>query len=85
MKNELKAIEKIARHNKILIIKDKLIEEAKELAEAVEENVDEHIIEEIADVLIMIQQYLIMTDSEQELDAMIDFKLNRTMERLGIQ
>lgn len=44
----------------------------------------EHLIEEVADVLIMITQIQIMYAlSDEEIKEVVDFKLNRLKERIG--
>ena len=78
------SIEKLANHNKIYTIKYKLIEELNELLEAVEENDDKHILEECADVMIMIQQFIEINELQEEIDKMIKYKIERTFKRLGI-
>ena len=77
-------IHEIARHNGHNIVRDKLLEELKELYEAVEANDDMAILEESADVSIMIDQWLILNHNRYEHNEMRHYKILRTCERLGI-
>ena len=63
----------------------KLIEEMAELTQALikYDKESKDVIQEVADVLITLNEYITILDPE-ELDETIDFKLNRTIERLKI-
>lgn len=77
-------IHKIADKNGILIIKDKLLEELEELKEAIEHNDERNIIEEIADVIIVAEQYIYKSDMESQYKKERAYKIDRTVRRLGI-
>ena len=57
--------------------KDKLIEELSELIRALIKNDKENIIEEIADVQILIYEYIKKAENKRYINDMIDYKLNR--------
>ena len=57
--------------------KDKLIEELSELIRALIKNDKEHIIEEIADVQILLYEYIKKAENKSYINDMIDYKLNR--------
>ena len=78
-------VAKIAKANGIGMIKMKMTEELNELIEAIDENDEQHIVEEIADVWITTMQYVIDKGLEEEFIMIKDMKLNRTFERLGIK
>ena len=78
-------IHKLASVNGIQTVKAKMIEELKELLEAIEENNEEHIVEEIADVWVSTYQYIILKNKELDFSQMKDYKIKRTLERLGIK
>lgn len=63
----------------------KAIEELDELKEALNENhTKDHIIEEMADVLVMLTQLALIYDIDPEVvDDMMWFKIDRTIERMG--
>ena len=42
----------------------------------------ENIIEEAADVLITVAQVIMMCDNDNEIQAVVDFKVNRLQERM---
>ena len=75
-------IQHIADINGLQVIKAKLIEECEELIEAIQENDELHIIEEIADTIIVAQQYIYKTDNDQEYNKVRDYKIARTLRRL---
>lgn len=77
-------ITKIANHFGLENQKLKTIEECSELITAISRNEVGNIIEEIADVYIMLQQLIYLYDSEEEVDEFIESKINRTIERYGI-
>ena len=57
--------------------KDKLIEELSELIRALIKNDKENIIEEIADVQILLYEYIKKAENQRYINDMIDYKLNR--------
>ena len=57
--------------------KDKLIEELSELIRALIKNDKENIIEEIADVQILLYEYVKKAENKKFINDMIDYKLNR--------
>ena len=57
--------------------KDKLIEELSELIRALIKNDKENIIEEIADVQILLYEYIKKAENKRIINDMIDYKLNR--------
>ena len=57
--------------------KDKLIEELSELIRALIKNDKENIIEEIADVQILLYEYVKKAENKRYINDMIDYKLNR--------
>ena len=77
-------ITKIADHFGLENQKVKTIEECSELITAIAKNDIDNIIEEIADVLIMVQQLRYLYDIEDNVKEMIEFKIKRTVERYGI-
>ena len=77
-------ISKIAQRNGIQTVKVKLIEELNEAIEAVESNDEIDIIEELADVHILTQQYITLKMNRVEFDEVVAYKLERTMDRLGL-
>lgn len=77
-------LEQIAKKNGLIKVQDKLIEELAELTSALLNNNHENIIEESADVLILIKQYTILTESLDELNEQHKYKIKRTVERLKL-
>ena len=57
--------------------KNKLIEELSELIRALIKNDKENIIEEIADVQILLYEYVKKAENQRFINDMIDYKLNR--------
>ena len=57
--------------------KDKLIEELSELIRALIKNDKENIIEEIADVQILLYEYIKKAENKRYINDMIDYKLNK--------
>ena len=57
--------------------KDKLIEELSELIRALIKNDKENIIEEIADVQILLYEYIKKAENKRYINDLIDYKLNR--------
>jgi uncharacterized protein YabN with tetrapyrrole methylase and pyrophosphatase domain len=80
-----KKIDKIAKRNGLGMIKYKMVEELNELIEAIEENDEQHILEEIADVWITTMQYVSNKELEDDYEIIKHIKINRTFERLGIK
>lgn len=88
---QLEKTKKIYEYNKqytgeLNQVEMKLIEEMAELTRAIikYDNDQDSLLEEVADVGIMLNQYLLMLNSEK-IDKMVDFKLDRTMKRLKIE
>lgn len=62
---------------------NKTIEECAELIQAlVKLESLENIIEEIADVQIMLKQMLYLLDCEKEVEKVMEYKINRQLERI---
>lgn len=63
----------------------KAIEELDELKEALNENhTKDHIIEEMADVLVMLTQLALIYDIDPAVvNDMMEYKIDRTIERMG--
>ena len=63
---------------------DKLVEECEELIKAAQGEDYDNFIEELADVAIMITQMIMSLDEEKliQYNLMVDFKLNRTLQRI---
>ena len=57
--------------------KNKLIEELAELIRALIKNDKENIVEEIADVQILLYEYVKKAENQRYINDMIDYKLNR--------
>ena len=81
IKNKVKTI---ANHNGYGIVKMKLNEELIELIKALKFNDEDSIIEEASDVFIMLSE-LIEIYGEERFRQIIGFKLDRTMNRLGLK
>ena len=63
---------------------DKTIEECAELIQALAKlESRENTIEEIADVQIMLKQMLYLLDCEKEVEKVMEYKINRQLERSG--
>ena len=77
-------LQKIAKRNGLPTVQDKLVEEMAELTSALINNNVDNIIEEIADVSIMLQQYIYLTESLDNVKKWHSAKLKRTMERLKL-
>jgi phosphoribosyl-ATP pyrophosphohydrolase len=80
----LDKIKTIAKINGYHEIRFKAKEELQELIEALDENIDSNIIDEMADVFIMWQQLMITYHNENKVYDMIDYKLNRQLKRMGV-
>ena len=65
--------------------KDKLIEELSELIRALIKNDKENIIEEIADVQILLYEYVKKANNKRLISEMIDYKLNRFWRILNVE
>ena len=65
--------------------KDKLIEELSELIRALIKNDKENIVEEIADVQILLYEYVKKADNKRLISEMIDYKLNRFWRLLNVE
>lgn len=65
--------------------RDKLIEELSELIRALIKNDKENIIEEIADVQILLYEYVKKADNKRLISDMIDYKLNRYWRLLNVE
>lgn len=79
-------LQKIANKNGLPTIRAKLEEELKEAIEEVKSNKDHNkILEELADVSIMIEQYVYKTSSELPYIKWKEYKIARTLERLGVK
>lgn len=88
---QLEKTKKIFRYNEKTLnelnqVEIKLLEEMSELAQAIlkYDITNDRLLEEVADVQIMLNQYKLMINSER-LEQLIDFKLDRTIKRLKIE
>lgn len=76
-------IQKIADYYGLDNQTDKTIEECAELIQAlVKLESRENTIEEIADVQIMLKQMLYLLDCEKEMEKVMEYKINRQLERI---
>lgn len=76
-------IQKIADYYGLDNQTDKTIEECAELIQAlVKLESRENTIEEIADVQIMLKQMLYLLDCEKEVEKVMEYKINRQLERI---
>lgn len=80
----MNGIYELANHNSLNVIKAKLIEECNEVIEAIESGIDEHILEELADVSVLTKQYVIKSNSYDEYNEWRGKKVKRQMRRFGI-
>lgn len=80
----MNSIHKIAKRNGLPTVQDKLVEELAELTSALINNNVENIIEEIADVTIVMQQYLHLTEATEKFKKWHKAKVQRTLERLKL-
>ena len=80
----MKAIERIAQHNGIEVIKDKMQEETLELHIAIDNNIEEEIIDEIADVMVVARQWAHVTGNLELINERVKYKIDRTLKRLGL-
>lgn len=74
----------LANHNGMQRIRAKLVEELNECIEAIEGNVENEIIDEIADVLLVSRQLIYKMDIWDQVESRINHKIERTMRREGI-
>ncbi len=84
MKEQIKQdIQKIADYYGLDNQTDKTIEECAELIQALAKlESRENTIEEIADVQIMLKQMIYLLDCEEEVKKVIEYKINRQLERM---
>lgn len=80
----------IAEHYGIDHQVSKAIEECNELAEALEEMASgkgtvEHVVEEMADVTIMIEQLKILLEAFGDVEDEMDYKINRQISRMELE
>jgi phosphoribosyl-ATP pyrophosphohydrolase len=75
----MKPIERIANHNGIAKIKDKIQEELIELHVAIDNNIEEEIIDEIADVMVTMAQWMLKTSNRAKVNERIAYKIDRTI------
>lgn len=80
----LKDVERIADHFGLESQKLKTVEECSELIQAIENEDFENIVEEIADVLIMIRQLIYLYEIKENVNEMIKIKIQRTLNRYNI-
>lgn len=80
----LKDVERIADHFGLESQKLKTVEECSELIQAIENEDFENIVEEIADVLIMVRQLIYLYDIKENVNEMIKIKIQRTLNRYKI-
>jgi hypothetical protein len=84
---QLRRINKIVKHYGAEHQMEKAIEECKELIEEIVPAIDglgfvENIVDEIADVEVMINQLKIIFDCFGEVEERIEYKINRQLERM---
>ena len=80
----MERIKILANHNGIQRIKEKMKEECGELIEAVENNVEYEIVDEVADVLVVAQQLIYKMNIWNEVESRMKYKIDRTMKKEGI-
>lgn len=80
----LKDVERIAFHLGLESQKLKTVEECNELIQAIQNEDFENIVEEIADVLIMVRQLIYLYDIKENVNEMIKIKIQRTLNRYKI-
>ena len=81
-----KKVKLIANQNGKGMILEKLKEEAKELLEGLEKNDDENIIEEVADIMLLVLQLMVIEeDNTEKIQIELERKVNRTLLRMGIK
>jgi len=77
-------LKKITKRNGSAFIRDKAIQEAKEFIVALERNVEEEMVDEVADILIMAVELIDSHDITEQVKKRITFKLDRTVGVLKI-
>lgn len=77
--------EMIARHYGEETQTNKLLEELAELIRAIARGDRENIVEEVADVEIMVYQYKLLLGLEEDVDKMIVEKIKRQTERIKLE
>ena len=82
MIQDFKSIEKIADHYGYEKQKNKTIEELIELADAIIHDQEDNIIEEIADVLIMLNQLIYLKQIKEKVDQTVKEKIERQIKRI---
>jgi len=77
--NLLKIIQHFGKENQL----EKLKEELNELLEAIDSKNEDEMFKEVIDVIIMAWQLLlIFKKTDDEIDRQVNFKINRTLERI---
>ena len=74
-----KNLKKLTKRNNTAILREKLQEELNELHDALALGNKENIIEEIADVYILINQYTTKYKLKRKISKQVTFKINRTL------
>lgn len=82
MIQDFKSIEKIADHYGYEKQKNKTVEEMIELADAIIHDQEDNIIEEIADVLIMLNQIIYLKEISEDVDDVMKEKIARQIVRM---
>lgn len=80
-----KSIRNIAKHFGLEMQKGKTVEECNELIQAIKNEDFENTIEEIADVWIMLQQLIYLYGIEDNVNEVIEQKIQRTINRYSIE
>ena len=78
------AIRRIADINGIYNQRDKLVEELSELLVAITHDYLGNMLEEMADVSIMIDQMTYLYDAEEVVEKLVEQKIERTLERMDL-
>lgn len=79
------AIRRIADINGIYNQRDKLVEELSELLVAITHDYLGNMLEEMADVRIMIDQMAYIYDAEEVVEKLMEKKIKRTLERMEVE
>ena len=74
----------LAKHNGEQVVREKAIEELGELIEAIKSNDINNLIDEVADAKIMLEQIIHTYVIYDEVESWYDYKIKRTVERLGL-
>ena len=77
------SIRRIADVHGLYNQRDKLVEELSELLVAITHDYLGNILEEMADVSIMIDQMTYLYDAEEVVEKLVEQKIERTLERMG--